>query len=98
MLYAISKLSAEQKEKFQTFCTDLTGLNKVDVFKSLVQNARLDDYKDFLFNLKKLRNELMNLPLPKFEHNYDLIISICVTSQLFSPFIFSIVPHNRQPI
>ncbi|WP_156896635.1 hypothetical protein [Desulfovirgula thermocuniculi] len=96
LLRALSRLPDNMNKKFQTLYIDLTGLNETEIFKDFVEASRQRYYKRFLSSLRKLRANLLDFPFPKIGQNYDLVVSVCVTTQLFSPFIFSILPHSPK--
>jgi hypothetical protein len=72
---------------------DLNGPYVANILNTITSLARHDEYGKLLIYLKNICSTLNDIDgHPNLEeHHYDLVVSVCVTSQLFAPYAQAIV-------
>lgn len=88
------RLSAAQRAGVRLLGGDLTGLAASGAAETIVRLARHSRWPDLARYLVTLRKKVRSLPPPGLGRDYDLVVSVCVATQLFVPFIGAVAAHS----
>lgn len=87
LAYTYSKIKENQRAKVRIIQTDLTGLSASGHIDRLVKAFQDTDELKLFKILESIKSDDIFFSHPKlWEHSYDLIISVCVSSQFFLPY------------
>jgi len=88
------RLTAPQKAGVRLLAGDLAGLAASGAAETIVHLARHSRWPDLARYLLTLRRKAGLLPPPELGRGYDLVVSVCVATQLFVPFIGAVAAHS----
>lgn len=88
------RLTAPQKAGVRLLAGDLTGLAASGAAETIVHLARHSRWPDLARYLLTLRRKVGLPPPPDLGRGYDLVVSVCVATQLFVPFIGAVAAHS----
>ncbi|MEW6458663.1 MAG: hypothetical protein AB1441_06295 [Bacillota bacterium] len=91
---AAARLSPRQRAGLRLLAGDLTGLHASGAAEAIARLARRGRWPELVQYLGKFRKKIRSLPPPELDHGYDLVVSVCVATQLFVPFIRAVAADS----
>lgn len=94
MTAGTARLSPQQRTRCRLLAGDLTGLHSSGVAEALARRARHGLWPELEQYLRTLRKKIQPLPPAELDSGYDLVVSVCVATQLFVPFIRAVAAKS----